>query len=137
MSNEMLNALGEALGTVISEVRAGGGITQPVYERLIPSRRKALAYDRLESGRRPRSGAQPLPGSWPCATASWDGRRHCERRTSPVGISAFVVAIEVSILERIEAMMTVNFNIEELTNALEIKSLGRPAIMHYAMTTGN
>ena len=49
VSNEMLNALGEASGTVVAEVGAEGGITQRVYESMIAFRQKALAYDKLSN----------------------------------------------------------------------------------------
>jgi TRAP-type mannitol/chloroaromatic compound transport system substrate-binding protein len=49
MSNDMLNGLGEASGTVVSEVGAEGGITSRVYESFIAFRKKALAYDKLSN----------------------------------------------------------------------------------------
>ena len=49
MSDDMLNGLGEASGTVVSEVGAEGGITSRVYESFIAFRKKALAYDKLSN----------------------------------------------------------------------------------------
>ena len=49
VSDEMLNALGEASGQVVAEVGAEGGLTQRVFESLIAFRKKALAYDKLSN----------------------------------------------------------------------------------------